>query len=91
MECILAIPRPYLNCDNSKHPLSEDVCHRVSRDILLLNFELNDLGLQSLVQVREDLLLASLSLARVTMLQPLCKSKCYIIFDLMAHRVYCRF
>ncbi|TIA73287.1 hypothetical protein D6C76_06695 [Aureobasidium pullulans] len=71
MECILAIHRPYLNCDNSKHPLSEDVCHRVSRDILLLNLELKDLGLQSLVQVREDLLLASLSLARVTMLQPL--------------------
>ncbi|THW56006.1 hypothetical protein D6D25_03263 [Aureobasidium pullulans] len=71
MECILAIHRPYLNCDNSKHPLSEDVCHHVSRDILLLNFELKDLGLQSLVQVREDLLLASLSLVRVTMLQPL--------------------
>jgi hypothetical protein len=74
MECILAIHRPYLNCDNSKHPISEDVCHRVSRDILLLNLELKDLGLQSLVQVREDLLLASLSLARVTMLQPLRKS-----------------
>ena len=74
MECILAIHRPYLNCDNSKHPLSEDVCHRVSRDILLLNLELKDLGLQSLVQVREDLLLASLSLVRVTMLQPLRKS-----------------
>lgn len=71
MECILAIHRPYLNCENSKHPLSEDVCHRVSRDILLLNLELKDLGLQSLVQVREDLLLASLSLVRVTMLQPL--------------------
>ncbi|THX55944.1 hypothetical protein D6D08_09328 [Aureobasidium pullulans] len=71
MACILAIHRPYLNCENSKHPLSEDVCHRVSRDILLLNLELKDLGLQSLVQVREDLLLASLSLARVTMLQPL--------------------
>lgn len=91
MECILAIHRPYLNCDNSKHPLSEDVCHRVSRDVLLLNLELKDLGLQSLVQVREDLLLASLSLARVTMLQPLCKSKCYIFLNLMAHRVYCRF
>lgn len=74
MECILAIHRPYLNCDHSKHPLSEDVCHRVSRDILLLNLELKDLGLQSLVQVREDLLLASLSLARATMLQPLRKS-----------------
>ncbi|THW96781.1 hypothetical protein D6D18_05651 [Aureobasidium pullulans] len=74
MECVLAIHRPYLNCDNSKHPLSEDVCHRVSRDILLLNLELKDLGLQSLVQVREDLLLASLSLVRVTMLQPLRKS-----------------
>ncbi|THX40089.1 hypothetical protein D6D11_08736 [Aureobasidium pullulans] len=74
MECILAIHRPYLNCDNSKHPLSEDVCYRVSRDILLLNLELKDLGLLSLVQIREDLLLASLSLVRVTMLQPLRES-----------------
>lgn len=69
-ECILAIHRPYLQKDSSKFWLSENVCHHMSRDILLLNSKLAGLGIQSLTLLREDLLLASLNLTRITLLQP---------------------
>ncbi|CZR65084.1 related to transcription activator protein acu-15 [Phialocephala subalpina] len=69
-ECILAIHRPYLQRDSGKFWLSENVCYQMSRDILLLNTKLAGLGVQSLTLLREDLLLASLSLCRITFLQP---------------------
>ena len=69
-ECILAIHRPYLQRDNSKFWLSENVIYHMSRDILLLNSKLAGSGIQSLTLLREDLLLASLNLTRITMLQP---------------------
>ncbi|KND93561.1 hypothetical protein TOPH_01405 [Tolypocladium ophioglossoides CBS 100239] len=69
-ECILAIHRPYLQTNNSKFWLSENVSYHMSRDILLLNSKLAGLGVQSLTLLREDLLLASLNLTRITMLQP---------------------
>ena len=77
-ECILAIHRPYLQRDNSKFWLSENVCYKMSRYILLLNSKLAGLGLQTLTLFREDLLLASLNLTRITMLQP--KGWCSLSF-----------
>ncbi|KAI0146001.1 hypothetical protein F4776DRAFT_608912 [Hypoxylon sp. NC0597] len=68
--CIQALHRPYLHRNDGKYWLSETVCYHTSRDILLLNSKLAGLGLQSLTVLREDLLLASLNLVRITMLQP---------------------
>ena len=69
-ECILAVHRPYLQRDDSKFWLSENVTYHMSRDILLLNSKLAGSGIQSMTLLREDLLLASLNLTRITMLQP---------------------
>jgi hypothetical protein len=70
-ECILVLHRPYLQRDNSKlFWLSENVCYHMSRDMLLLNSKLAGLKIQSLTLLREDLLLASLNLTRITLLQP---------------------
>jgi hypothetical protein len=69
IECILAIHRPYLQSDNSRYWLSENICYQLSRDALLLNIQLQDVGIQSLTLLREDLLLASLTLTRLTMQQ----------------------
>ncbi|KAI0180347.1 hypothetical protein GGR52DRAFT_530937 [Hypoxylon sp. FL1284] len=68
-ECILTLHRPYLQRKEGKFWLSETVCYHTSRDILLLNSELGQLGLQSLTVLRGDLLLASLNLVRITMLE----------------------
>ncbi|KAI1096538.1 hypothetical protein F5B19DRAFT_150740 [Rostrohypoxylon terebratum] len=67
---ILALHRPYIQKNDRRCWLSETVCYHTSRDILLLNTKLADLGLQSLAMLREDLFLASLNLVRVAMLQP---------------------
>lgn len=67
---ILAIHRPYLQRGNGTFSLSEIICFQTSRDILLLNKELAGLGIQDLTLLREDLLVASLSLIHITMLQP---------------------
>ncbi|XDG00914.1 hypothetical protein ABKA04_000529 [Annulohypoxylon sp. FPYF3050] len=67
---ILALHRPYIQKNDKRYWLSETVCYHTSRDILLLNTKLAGSGLQSLVMLREDLILASLNLVRVTMLQP---------------------
>lgn len=70
-ECILAIHRPYLHQkDITRFPLSEIVCYHASRDILLLNNDLEISGTQNPTILREDVLLASLSLTRIAMLQP---------------------
>lgn len=69
-ECILAIHRPYIRRDKRRFWLSETTCYHTSRDILLMNSKLGALGIQSLTLLREDLLLASLSLTRMMMLQP---------------------
>ncbi|OTA66587.1 hypothetical protein K449DRAFT_391037 [Hypoxylon sp. EC38] len=68
--CILALHRPYLRRNDGKYWLSETVFYHTSRDILLLNKKLAGLGCQSLTVLREDLLLASLNLVRITTLQP---------------------
>ena len=69
-ECILATHRPYLRRDNTNYWLSENVCYQMSRDILLLNIKLAGLGIQRSSFLRDDLLLTSLSISRITMLQP---------------------
>lgn len=69
-ECVLALHRPYLHKNDGRYWLSETVCYHTSREILLLNSRLAEFGYQSLTTVRDDLLLASLSLVRITMLQP---------------------
>lgn len=69
-ECLLAIHRPYVDRGDGKYWLSENICYQTPREILLSNIELASLGVQSLVQLREDLELASLYIARVTLLQP---------------------
>ncbi|KAI1378367.1 hypothetical protein F4677DRAFT_392700 [Hypoxylon crocopeplum] len=69
-DCILALHRPYLQKADGRYWLSETVCHQTARDILLLNSKLEGLGLQSLTALRDDLLLASLTLVHITMLQP---------------------
>ncbi|KAI0115267.1 hypothetical protein F4814DRAFT_460050 [Daldinia grandis] len=68
-ECVLALHRPYLHKNDGRYWLSETVCYHTSRDILLLNSRLAEFGYQSLTTVRDDLLLASLSLVRIAMLQ----------------------
>ncbi|KAF7916070.1 uncharacterized protein EAE97_012161 [Botrytis byssoidea] len=68
-ECIIAIHRPYLKREDCKFWLSENVCYQISRDILLLNLKLISTGVQTVTLLREDLLLASLTLTRVTLLQ----------------------
>ncbi|KAI1077896.1 hypothetical protein F5B20DRAFT_571901 [Whalleya microplaca] len=65
-----AIHRPYLQRGGKSYWLSETVCYHTLRDILTLNSKLSGLGIQSLTLLREDLLIASLSLARITLLQP---------------------
>jgi hypothetical protein len=47
-ECILAMQRPYLQRDDSKFWLSENVCYQMSRDILFMGSKLAGLGIQSL-------------------------------------------
>ena len=69
-ECIIALHRPYLQRNDGRFWLSETVCYHTSRDILLLHSKLAVSGLQSLTVLREDLLLASLSIIRINMLQP---------------------
>ncbi|KAM0450537.1 hypothetical protein ACHAO4_006517 [Trichoderma viride] len=69
-ECLLAIHRPYIERDDGKYSLSENICYQTSREILLSNIELANLGVQSLAQLREDLYIASLHMTRITLLQP---------------------
>lgn len=69
-ECILAIHRPYLQREDSKFWLSENVCYHMSQDMLMMNTKLAALGFQSLTLFQENTLLASLSLTRLTLLQP---------------------
>ncbi|KAI0121758.1 hypothetical protein BJ170DRAFT_587879 [Xylariales sp. AK1849] len=69
-ECIIALHRPYLRKSNRRFSLSETVCYHTSRDVLLLNNKLAGLGLRTLTVLRDDVFLASLNLAHVTMLQP---------------------
>lgn len=65
-ECILVVHRDYC----SSHSLSEMICYHTSREMLLMNRELANLGIQGLALIREDLLVASLSLTRIGLLQP---------------------
>ncbi|KAG6365563.1 hypothetical protein INS49_007174 [Diaporthe citri] len=69
-ECILAIHRPYLQGGNSHSSLSEMICYHAARDVLLMNRELGKHGMQNLLFFREDLLVASLSLTRLSLNQP---------------------
>jgi hypothetical protein len=69
-ECVLAIHRPYLQKEDNKYWLSVNVCYQMSRDTLLLNYKVEKSGIQSLTSVREDLLLASLTLTRTIIEQP---------------------
>ncbi|KAK3318326.1 hypothetical protein B0H66DRAFT_556831 [Apodospora peruviana] len=69
-ECLLAIHRPYLSKGSGLYSLSEMICYHASRDILVLNRKLQVLGTQSLTFLREDLLIASLTLTRITTQQP---------------------
>lgn len=69
-ECILAIHRPYLQGASSRFTLSEIISYHTSRDILLMNRKLASFGVQGISSLREDLLVAALSLTRLTLLQP---------------------
>ncbi|KAM0255600.1 hypothetical protein ACHAQJ_005604 [Trichoderma viride] len=69
-ECLLAIHRPYIDRDDGKYWLSENICYQTSREIIISNIGLASSGVQSLAQLREDLSLASLHMTRITLLQP---------------------
>lgn len=69
-ECLLAIHRPYLRRDKSEFWISANLCHIVAREILLQNVRLASLGLQGLTYTREDILLAALTLSRMTISEP---------------------
>jgi hypothetical protein len=86
-ECILTVHRPYLQQLNGKFWLSENITCQISRDILLLNSRLGRVGIQSLTLLREDLLLASLSITRITLLQPKCKIRS-LPGDLSKHHIH---
>lgn len=77
-ECILSLHRPYLQQHNGKFWLSENITHQFSRDILLLVAKLGKARVQSFTLLREDLLLASLSITRVTLLQPKCTLRWFL-------------
>lgn len=66
--CILALHRPYLGRD-AKYWISENTIYLISRDMLLLNTKLSKYGLQNLALLREDFMLAALTLTRVTLSQ----------------------
>ncbi|KAI5254633.1 hypothetical protein E4T42_02223 [Aureobasidium subglaciale] len=68
-ECVLAIHRPYIQTGTAKFWLSENIYHHTSRDMLLLNLQIADKGFHFMARIREDVLLASLSLTRIIMLQ----------------------
>ena len=70
MECILALHRPYLKRGDNRFWLSESICYQTSRDILLLNRMLVRSGARRLALLRDDLLLASLKITKLTLLQP---------------------
>jgi len=72
-ELLLTIHRPYIHQYNRKFWLSENITYQVSREILFLNNKLGILGVQAPTFLGENLLLASLSIARVTLLQSNCK------------------
>jgi hypothetical protein len=86
-ECILSIHRPYLQQLNGKFWLSENITYQISREILLLNSRLGRVGIQNLTLLREDLLLASLSITRITLLQPKCKLRS-LPGDLLKHHAH---
>jgi hypothetical protein len=69
-DCLLAIHRPYIDRDDGKYWLSENICYQTSREILVSSIELAGSGVQCLAQLREDLSLASLHITRITLLQP---------------------
>jgi hypothetical protein len=75
IECLLTIHRPYLQKNKTKFWLSENVSYQMSRDVLLLNQKLASFGIQALTVLRDDLMLASLTLVRITMLQP--RGECF--------------
>lgn len=64
-ECILALHRPHLENDAGDAWLSRVISHEVACEVLLLCTRLAVHGLQSLVALREDVLLAALTLARL--------------------------
>lgn len=68
-ECILALHRPYLKRNDSKFWLSETVYSQAARDIIHLDTKLEGLGSRYLTALTEDLMLASLSLFRISVLQ----------------------
>lgn len=68
-ECILAIHRPYLQGDDGHSSLSELICYHAARDILLMSRDLGKHGMQGLLFLREDLLIAAMSLTRLTLTQ----------------------
>lgn len=63
--CILALNRPYLA--QGKHWMSMNTAYIVSQDMLLLNTKLAKLGLQTFALLREDVMLAALTLTRITL------------------------
>lgn len=69
-ECILAIHRPYLQGDDSHSSLSGMICHHAAREVLLMNRELSKHAIQGLLFFREDLLVAAMTLTRLTLNQP---------------------
>lgn len=69
-ECILAIHRPYLQDASSRFGLSEIISYHTSQDILLMNRKLANFGVKGISLLRDDLLVAALSLTRLTLLQP---------------------
>lgn len=67
-ECIIAMHRPFLQNNDGRFWISENISQQMSREILHHNRKLDEWGVQSLTWLREDLLSASLSLTRMAML-----------------------
>ena len=73
-ECLFAIHRPYLHRESGMYSFSEMICYHAAKEILLLNRKLAVLGTQNLTLMRDDLSVACLILARVTLERPKGKS-----------------
>ncbi|KAH8655725.1 hypothetical protein BX600DRAFT_367309, partial [Xylariales sp. PMI_506] len=70
-ECILALHRPFLaKQGGGRYWMSETACDQAARNILLVNYKLADMGIQSLSVLRNNICMSMLFLVRLTLLQP---------------------
>ena len=69
-DCLFAIHRPFLHRNSGMYSFSEMICYHAAKEVLLFNRKLAVLGTQNLTMMRDDLAVACLILAKVTLERP---------------------